>query len=163
MQEFIDDQLPINDLFTENLSLVLQSYTKKSVVVCCDSKDVFLNPYGFAHGGFLYTIGHIAARNMALVCLNRPESRHIVRQEPCILRRKLLYHQFLGLILHSPLLKGHPPADLRFRQLFPQRFILVNAQGLFPQIQDLRLCRIQLPSHDAPGIQQPNKQQADRQ
>ena len=71
MQEFIDDQLPINDLFTENLSLVLQSYTKKSVVVRCDSKDVFLNPYGFAHGGFLYTIGHIAARNMALVCLNR--------------------------------------------------------------------------------------------
>ena len=71
MQEFIDDQLPINDLFTENLSLCLQSYTKKSVVVRCDSKDVFLNPYGFAHGGFLYTIGHIAARNMALVCLNR--------------------------------------------------------------------------------------------
>lgn len=71
MQDFIDDQLPINDLFTENLSLCLQSYTKKSVVVRCDSKDVFLNPYGFAHGGFLYTIGHIAARNMALVCLQR--------------------------------------------------------------------------------------------
>ena len=71
MQEFIDDQLPINDLFTENLSLCLQSYDKKSVVVRCDSKDVFLNPYGFAHGGFLYTIGHIAARNMALVCCGR--------------------------------------------------------------------------------------------
>ena len=71
MQNFIDDQLPINDLFTENLSLCIQSYDKKSVVVRCDSKDVFLNPYGFAHGGFLYTIGHIAARNMALVCLNR--------------------------------------------------------------------------------------------
>lgn len=71
MQTFIDDQLPINDLFTENLNLRLQSYDKKSVVVRCDSKDVFLNPYGFAHGGFLYTIGHIAARNMALVCLNR--------------------------------------------------------------------------------------------
>ena len=71
MQNFIDDQLPINDLFTENLSLCLQSYDKRSVVVRCDSKDVFLNPYGFAHGGFLYTIGHIAARNMALVCLNR--------------------------------------------------------------------------------------------
>ena len=71
MQTFVDDQLPINDLFTENLNLRLQSYGKKSVVVRCDSKDVFLNPYGFAHGGFLYTIGHIAARNMALVCLNR--------------------------------------------------------------------------------------------
>lgn len=71
MQNFIDDQLPINDLFTENLNLCLQSYDKRSVVVRCDSKDVFLNPYGFAHGGFLYTIGHIAARNMALVCLGR--------------------------------------------------------------------------------------------
>ena len=71
MQNFIDDQLPINDSFTERLSLRLESYTKKSVVVRCDSNDVFLNPYGFAHGGFLYTIGHIAARNMALVCLNR--------------------------------------------------------------------------------------------
>ena len=45
MQNYIDDQLPINDLFTENLGLVLQSYTKKSVVVRCDSKDVFLNPF----------------------------------------------------------------------------------------------------------------------
>ncbi|MBP3654564.1 MAG: PaaI family thioesterase [Oscillospiraceae bacterium] len=71
MQDFIDEQLPINDLFTENLSLCLQSYDKKKVVIRCDSEDVFLNPYGFAHGGFLYTIGHIAARNMALVCLQR--------------------------------------------------------------------------------------------
>ena len=71
MQEFIDDQLPINDLFTEQLSLRLQSYDKKRVVIRCDNKDVFLNPYGFAHGGFLYTMGHIAARNMALICLSR--------------------------------------------------------------------------------------------
>lgn len=71
MQEFIDDQLPINDLFTERLSLRVQSYDKKKVVIRCDSKDVFLNPYGFAHGGFLYTMGHIAARNMALICCGR--------------------------------------------------------------------------------------------
>lgn len=71
MQKCIDEQLPINDLFTEKLSLRLESYDKKRVVVRCDSNDVFLNPFGFAHGGFLYTIGHIAARNMALVCLNR--------------------------------------------------------------------------------------------
>lgn len=91
MQEFIDDQLPINDLFTENLSLVLQSYTKKSVTVRCDSKDVFLNPYGFAHGGFLYTIGHIAARNMALVCLNRHMQ---VVQSTC---------QYLGMVHSAPI------------------------------------------------------------
>ena len=92
MQEIIDDQLPINDLFTENLSLVLQSYTKKSVVVRCDSKDVFLNPYGFAHGGFLYTIGHIAARNMALVCLNRHMQ---VVQSTC---------QYLGMVHSAPII-----------------------------------------------------------
>ena len=91
MQEFIDDQLPINDLFTENLHLVLQSYTQRSVTVRCDSKDVFLNPYGFAHGGFLYTIGHIAARNMALVCLNRHMQ---VVQSTC---------QYLGMVHSAPI------------------------------------------------------------
>lgn len=67
----LNEQLPINDVFTEQLCLRLESYTKKKVVIRCDSNDVFYNPFGFAHGGFLYTIGHIAARNMALICLNR--------------------------------------------------------------------------------------------
>lgn len=64
-------QLPINDTFTEQLGLHLQDYTKRRVTVRCDNMDVVNNPYGFAHGGFLYTIGHIAARNMALICLDR--------------------------------------------------------------------------------------------
>ncbi len=71
MQPPMNEQLPINDMFTERLKLTLIDYDKKSVTIQCNDRDLYKNPYGFAHGGFLYTIGHVAARNMALACLGR--------------------------------------------------------------------------------------------
>ena len=35
------------------------------------SKKEFCNAYGFAHGGFTYTVGHLAAVASAELCLNR--------------------------------------------------------------------------------------------
>jgi len=65
------NKLRITDPFTEKLGLYVHEEDEKHLVIGYKGRTEHLNPYGFAHGGFLYAIGHIAARNMAKHCLNR--------------------------------------------------------------------------------------------
>ena len=45
-----------------------------------ENKKEFCNAYGFAHGGFVYTVGHLAAIASAEVCLNR---KTVVTEASC--------------------------------------------------------------------------------
>jgi len=79
-------KLAITDPLAEALGLYVEEFTPDYVVLRTDTKTAQCNPYGFAHGGFLYTMGHIAARNMAMLCLNRNMQ---VVQSDCLYLRKV--------------------------------------------------------------------------
>ena len=64
-------KLPITDPLAETLGIYVDEVAPEYAVLRTDSTTAQYNAFGFAHGGFLYTLGHIAARNMGVLCLNR--------------------------------------------------------------------------------------------
>lgn len=79
-------KLAITDPLAEAMGLYVQETASEYLTVRTDTTTAFYNPYGFAHGGFLYTMGHITARNMAKMCLNRDMQ---VVQSDCLYLSKL--------------------------------------------------------------------------
>lgn len=80
-------KLAITDPLAEAMGLYVQETAPEYLIVRTDSETAFFNAYGFAHGGFLYTIGHVAARNMGLMCLDRHMQ---VVQSDCLYLSKVL-------------------------------------------------------------------------
>ena len=79
-------KLPITDVLAERLGLYVESFESDCIVVRTDTENIFYNAYGFAHGGFLYTMGHITARNMGKLCLDRHMQ---VVQSDCLYLKKV--------------------------------------------------------------------------
>lgn len=53
---------------------------EKGILARAESKKEFCNAYGFAHGGFTYTVGHLAAIASAELCLGR---KAVVTEASC--------------------------------------------------------------------------------
>ncbi len=64
-------KLIITDPIAEALGLFVEEAESDYILVRTDENLKGKNAFGFAHGGFLYTMGHITARNMAKMCLDR--------------------------------------------------------------------------------------------
>lgn len=64
-------KLAITDPLAEALGLFVEEVESDYILVRTDDVLKTKNAFGFAHGGFLYTMGHITARNMAKMCLDR--------------------------------------------------------------------------------------------
>lgn len=79
-------ELAINDPLAKAMGLYIEELASDYVVLRTDTKSAQYNAYGFAHGGFLYSMGHITARNMAMLCLGRHMQ---VVQADCMYLRKV--------------------------------------------------------------------------
>ncbi|MBQ3011899.1 MAG: PaaI family thioesterase [Oscillospiraceae bacterium] len=53
---------------------------ENGLLIRAENKKDFCNAYGFAHGGFVYTVGHLAAIASAEVCLGR---KTVVTEASC--------------------------------------------------------------------------------
>lgn len=61
----------ITDPMAKMMGLEVQEVREDGLTVKGELKEEFCNTYGFAHGGYVYALGHITAALSAKVCLNR--------------------------------------------------------------------------------------------
>lgn len=61
----------IKDPMAQRIGLRVTEVRANGIVTQAVNKPEFCNLYGFAHGGFIYTMGHISAVLSAQICLGR--------------------------------------------------------------------------------------------
>lgn len=61
----------IKDRLAQTMGLTVVEVRENGIVTHTESKKEYCNAYGFAHGGFVYTVGHISAVLSAQICLGR--------------------------------------------------------------------------------------------
>lgn len=61
----------VRDTLGKIIEMEVLEVTENGIVTRSQSKKEFCNAYGFAHGGFVYTVGHVTAITAAEACLGR--------------------------------------------------------------------------------------------
>ncbi len=61
----------INDRLARTMGMTVAEVLPDGIVTRTETKPEFCNAYGFAHGGFVYSVGHISAVLSARLCLGR--------------------------------------------------------------------------------------------
>lgn len=64
-------EFKIKDRLANTIDLAVIEVREKGIVTRTESKQEYCNAYGFAHGGFVYTVGHISAVLSAQIKLGR--------------------------------------------------------------------------------------------
>ena len=69
-----------NDALAKIIGFEVTEVWETGIAARAESKKEFCNAYGFAHGGFTYTVGHLAAITSAELCLGR---KAVVTEASC--------------------------------------------------------------------------------
>lgn len=69
-----------NDALAKIIGFEVTEVWETGIAARAESKKEFCNAYGFAHGGFTYTVGHLAAIASAELCLGR---KAVVTEASC--------------------------------------------------------------------------------